>query len=158
MRGRRPGSRKRWYALMALAIFLHVLAMTNSDLGLDAHVRLNAAMDGQHDGQDLAWGKLRIADSLSRLPRMNRCTMATSHLGLNQNLLQNSRRLLVSSVWLAWRGFRLDGRALPTVQPHEAGLDSLQSNFLVCVGTWLRRRCSGLRGGIRNSWISFQSR
>ena len=46
---------------------------------------------------------------------MNRCTMATSHLGLNQNLLQNSRRLLVSSVWLAWRGFRLDGRALPEV-------------------------------------------
>ena len=62
------GSRKRWYALMALAIFLHVLAMTNSDLGLDAHVRLNAAMDGQHDGQDLAWGKLRIADSSEQAP------------------------------------------------------------------------------------------
>ena len=68
MRGRRQGSRKRWYALMALAIFLHVLAMTNSDLGLDAHVRLNAAMDGQHDGQDLAWGKLRIADSSEQAP------------------------------------------------------------------------------------------
>ena len=53
---------------MALAIFLHVLAMTNSDLGLDAHVRLNAAMDGQHDGQDLAWGKLRIADSSEQAP------------------------------------------------------------------------------------------
>ena len=62
------GSRKRWYALMALAIILHAFAMTNSDLGLDAHVRLNAAMDGQHDGQDLAWGQLRIADSSDQAP------------------------------------------------------------------------------------------
>ena len=62
------GRRKRWYALMALAILLHVLAISNSDLGLDAHVRLNVAMDGQHDGQDLAWGKLRMADSFEQAP------------------------------------------------------------------------------------------
>lgn len=53
---------------MALAILLHAFAMTNSDLGLDAHVRLNAAMDGQHDGQDLTWGKLRMADSSEQAP------------------------------------------------------------------------------------------
>ena len=53
---------------MAVGILLHVLAMTNSDLGLDAHVRLNAAMDDQHDGQDLAWGKLRISNSSDQSP------------------------------------------------------------------------------------------
>ena len=106
------GSRKRWYALMALAILLHVFAMTNSDLGLDAHVRLNAAMDGQHDGQDLAWGKLRVADNTEQAPPMNRCTMATSHPGLNLNLLQNSRHLLACSVWRAWLVFLPVGQSI----------------------------------------------
>ena len=59
---------KRWYALMAVAILLHVLAMSNSDLGLDAHVRLNAAMDDGEQGQDLAWGKLRVANSTEQMP------------------------------------------------------------------------------------------
>ena len=62
------GTHRRWYVLMAAAIVLHMLAMTNSDLGLDAHVRLNAAMDGAHEGQDLAWGKLRIANSTDQAP------------------------------------------------------------------------------------------
>ncbi|MEK9651650.1 MAG: hypothetical protein VW102_05570 [Poseidonia sp.] len=53
---------------MAVGILLHIFAMTNSDLGLDAHVRLNAAMDGQHDGQDLAWGKLRVGNSSEQAP------------------------------------------------------------------------------------------
>ena len=39
---------------MALGILLHALGMMNSDLGLDAHVRLNAAMDETATGQDLA--------------------------------------------------------------------------------------------------------
>lgn len=53
---------------MAVGILLHFFAMANSDLGLDAHVRLNAAMDGQQDGQDLAWGKLRMDDSSGQAP------------------------------------------------------------------------------------------
>ena len=62
------GPRRRWYALMAVAVLLHVLAMSNSDLGLDAHVRLNAAMDNGEQGQDLAWGKLRVANSTEQAP------------------------------------------------------------------------------------------
>ena len=58
-------SRRRWYAVLMLGLVLHGLAMVNSDLGLDAHVRLNAAEDERNDGQDLAWDKLRIpADTL----------------------------------------------------------------------------------------------
>ena len=60
--------RQRWLALVVLGLLLHVLAMTNSDLGLDAHVRLNVAMDEQHAGQDLSWGKLRLSDSSVQQP------------------------------------------------------------------------------------------
>ena len=59
---------RRWYALMALGILLHALSMMNSDLGLDAHVRLNAAMDETATGQDLAWGNLRVEDSTHQSP------------------------------------------------------------------------------------------
>ena len=60
--------RQRWLALVILGLILHVLAMSNSDLGLDAHVRLNVAMDEQHTGQDLAWGKLRVSESADQQP------------------------------------------------------------------------------------------
>ena len=60
--------RQRWLALVVLGLLLHVLAMTNSDLGLDAHVRLNVAMDEQHAGQDLSWGKLRLSESTVQQP------------------------------------------------------------------------------------------
>jgi hypothetical protein len=60
--------RRRWLALVVLGLLLHGLAMINSDLGLDAHVRLNVAMDEQHDGQDLSWGKLRLSDSTVQQP------------------------------------------------------------------------------------------
>ena len=53
---------------MALGILLHALSMMNSDLGLDAHVRLNAAMDETATGQDLAWGNLRVEDSTQQTP------------------------------------------------------------------------------------------
>ena len=59
---------RRWYALMALGILLHALCMMNSDLGLDSHVRLNAAMDETATGQDLAWGNLRVEDSTRQTP------------------------------------------------------------------------------------------
>ena len=62
------GSRRRWFALVAVAVLLHVLAMVNSDLGLDAHVRLNAAMDDREQGLDLPWGKLRITNSTDQAP------------------------------------------------------------------------------------------
>ena len=61
-------ARRRWFALFALGIVLHGLAMFNSDLGLDAHVRLNVAMDESTEGQDLAWGKLRLSSSNDQSP------------------------------------------------------------------------------------------
>ena len=61
-------ARKRWFALFALGIILHGLAMFNSDLGLDAHVRLNVAMDESTEGQDLPWGKLRLSSSIEQTP------------------------------------------------------------------------------------------
>ena len=67
--GRR--SVRRWYALLILGLILHGLAMVNSDLGLDAHVRLNAAADDRAPGQDLAWDKLRIEDERVQEPSSN---------------------------------------------------------------------------------------
>ena len=152
------GSRKRWYALMALAILLHVFAMTNSDLGLDAHVRLNAAMDGQHDGQDLAWGKLRVADSTEQAPTHEQVYDGYIAPWFESELAAKFTAFVGVLCVACLAGFLPLGRASATVRPHEASLDSLQSNFLVRVGTWLRRGSSGLGGGIRNSWISLQSR
>ena len=51
---------RRWLALILLGVLLHAGAFFNSDLGLDAHVRLNAISDEVHEGQALGWGKLRI--------------------------------------------------------------------------------------------------
>lgn len=65
MKEGRARSPHRWYAVLILGLVLHGFAMVNSDLGLDAHVRLNAAEDRRNDGQDLAWDRLRIpADAL----------------------------------------------------------------------------------------------
>ena len=56
---------RRWAVLFVLGILLHGYAAFHSDLGLDAHVRLNALNDETSEGQDLAWGAPRISGSSS---------------------------------------------------------------------------------------------
>ena len=56
---------RRWAVLFLLGILLHGYAAFHSDLGLDAHVRLNALNDETSEGQDLAWGSPRITGSSS---------------------------------------------------------------------------------------------
>ena len=56
---------RRWAVLFVLGILLHGYAAFHSDLGLDAHVRLNALNDETSEGQDLAWGSPRITGSSS---------------------------------------------------------------------------------------------
>jgi len=53
---------RRWIAaLLLVGVLLHVYAAVNSDLGLDAHVRLNALSDERSPEQDLPWGAPRIS-------------------------------------------------------------------------------------------------
>ena len=54
---------QRWAVVLVLAFFLHVYVASQSDLGLDAHVRLNALSDGTTEGQELTWGPARITGS-----------------------------------------------------------------------------------------------
>ena len=51
------GLNRRWMVVLFFGVLLHVGAVFNSDLGLDAHVRLNAISEVGDDGQTLAWGK-----------------------------------------------------------------------------------------------------
>ena len=62
-----PRKDRRWIAaLLLVGVVLHVYAAVNSDLGLDAHVRLNALTDERSLEQDLPWGAPRISgDSTS---------------------------------------------------------------------------------------------
>ena len=48
-----------WYVVLALGIILQACAVFTSDLGLDAHVRLNVAMDEGDPGHDYPWGPTR---------------------------------------------------------------------------------------------------
>ena len=54
------GMNPRWLGVLFICVLLHLGAVFNSDLGLDAHVRLNAINNVGDDGQTLAWGKLRL--------------------------------------------------------------------------------------------------
>jgi hypothetical protein len=56
---------RRWTVVFVLGILLHVYAAFHSDLGLDAHVRLNALNDETSNDQDLSWGSPRISGSSS---------------------------------------------------------------------------------------------
>ena len=51
--------RRWWYVLLAVGLVLQVTAVMTSDLGLDAHVRLNVAMDEGDPGHDYPWGPTR---------------------------------------------------------------------------------------------------
>ncbi len=51
--------RRWWYLLLAMGLLLQVCAVATSDLGLDAHVRLNVALDESETGQDYPWGPTR---------------------------------------------------------------------------------------------------
>ncbi len=62
------GQRNRWLVLVIIGIFAQVLAVVNSDLGLDAHVRLNALNTEGGDGQALTWGPVRIAPDADQFP------------------------------------------------------------------------------------------
>ena len=52
---------RRWTLVFLLGFLLHIYAAFHSDLGLDAHVRLNALNDGVAEGQDLTWGSPRVS-------------------------------------------------------------------------------------------------
>ena len=47
---------------MVLGLLLNGLAVLNSDLGLDVHVRLNVANDNSNDGDDYPWGPTRWSE------------------------------------------------------------------------------------------------
>jgi len=59
---------RRWAVLLLLGLLLHLGAMANSDLGLDAHVRLNAANGASSTEQELAWGSLRVTSNTLQTP------------------------------------------------------------------------------------------
>ena len=63
-----PRAGRRWFALILLGILLHAGALLNSDLGLDAHVRLQAINAPEGDAQVLPWGKLRVVDETTQGP------------------------------------------------------------------------------------------
>ena len=56
---------RRWTLVFLLGFLLHIYAAFHSDLGLDAHVRLNALNDGIAEEQDLTWGSPRISGTTS---------------------------------------------------------------------------------------------
>jgi len=60
------GRRRPWLALFLLGLALHAYAAYNSDLGLDAHVRLNVINDNSADGADAPWGSPRISGDASQ--------------------------------------------------------------------------------------------
>ena len=55
----------RWAVVFVVGLLLHAYAAIQSDLGLDAHVRLNGLNDAASDGQDLSWGSPRISGGSS---------------------------------------------------------------------------------------------
>lgn len=57
--------RNPWFLLAIFGVILQCCALVANDLGLDAHVRLNARNDMNQTGQDLVWGNVRIGESLS---------------------------------------------------------------------------------------------
>jgi hypothetical protein len=59
---------RRWLFLLFLGVLLQLFAVFNSDLGLDAHVRLNAISDERLDGQELMWGPLRVSEDATQQP------------------------------------------------------------------------------------------
>lgn len=61
-------SHRRWLVLFCVATVLQVFAVVNSDLGLDAHVRLNAVSESSGDEHRLAWGPMRVGDSNDQAP------------------------------------------------------------------------------------------
>ena len=56
---------RRWALVFLLGFLLHIYAAFHSDLGLDAHVRLNALNDEVAEGQDLTWGSPRVSGATS---------------------------------------------------------------------------------------------
>ena len=62
------GTSRRWLGVLFLCVLLHLGAFWNSDLGLDAHVRLNAINNAGDDGQTLDWGKLRLTADTVQSP------------------------------------------------------------------------------------------
>ena len=56
---------RRWALVFLLGFLLHIYAAFHSDLGLDAHVRLNALNDEIAEGQDLTWGSPRVSGTTS---------------------------------------------------------------------------------------------
>jgi len=60
--------RRWWLAFLGVGILLNGLAVINSDLGLDVHVRLNVANDENNMGPDYPWGPTRWADSDVQMP------------------------------------------------------------------------------------------
>ncbi len=59
------GHQRRWTLVFLFGVLFHIYAAMHSDLGLDAHVRMNALNDEQTEGQDLTWGAPRISSSSS---------------------------------------------------------------------------------------------
>ena len=58
--------RSPWLVLFLLGLALHAYAAYNSDLGLDAHVRLNVINDDSDQGADAPWGSSRISGDASQ--------------------------------------------------------------------------------------------
>ena len=55
--------RRWWLAFLGVGLLMNGLAVANSDLGLDVHVRLNVSNDDSNAGSDYPWGPTRWADS-----------------------------------------------------------------------------------------------
>ena len=60
------GRRRPWLVLFLLGLALHAYAAYNSDLGLDAHVRLNVLNDESAQGAEAPWGSPRISGDASQ--------------------------------------------------------------------------------------------
>ncbi|MEC7089800.1 MAG: hypothetical protein VXW82_04880, partial [Candidatus Thermoplasmatota archaeon] len=57
--------RRPWLVLFLVGVALHAYAAHNSDLGLDAHVRLNVVNDETNPGFDAPWGAPRVSGDAS---------------------------------------------------------------------------------------------
>ena len=55
--------RRWWLAFFGVGLLMNGLAIVNSDLGLDVHVRLNVVNDDSNAGSDYPWGPTRWSDS-----------------------------------------------------------------------------------------------
>ena len=60
--------RRWWLGFLILGLFLNGLAVLNSDLGFDVHVRLNVANDNSADGDDYPWGPTRWSEGDVQAP------------------------------------------------------------------------------------------